>query len=206
MGTVIRKQPNSHGTYRYIRNVDETVYPTSDWLRNPDVSGLANVPEIYWKVEGSPETVVEMSMTEKEGVNSKAQDQGNIMIAGMFAFEKPGVCRNRWLGFGVSKSSNTIPYVVPAPIKVTALTFTNQKDGVDADIAIYKNNSELYVWEIRNKRFAWRNEGLHALTFEPGDYIGVYVKDQGDDPKNIIVTLHYTSFTHKVGEGGSSTL
>ena len=46
-----------------------------------------------------------------------------------------------------------------------------------------------------------------AIAIKYGcDYIGVFLRDQGDDARNVIVTLHYTTWSHEVGEGGSSTL
>jgi len=204
MGNVIKKTANSHGTYRYIRHVNVSNYPTADWLQDPDVSGVASVKERYWKVSGS--TVVEMDATEKLAVDTDITDNNNPVVAGTLGFEKNNLCRNKWLGFGSSKSSNAIPYIIPCPMKITAITFTNAINGVDTDIQIYRNGTLLYTWELRDKRWAWLTQGLHTLSFDVGDRIGVYLKDRGTDPRNVIVTLHYTSWHHEVGEGGSATL
>ena len=204
MATVIRKTPDSHGRYRVINGIDVANYPSADWLHNPDFSGVATVPEKYWKHDTG--AVVEMTQPEKDAVDSSVSDSLNPVLAGTLGFEKSNLCRNKWLGFGSSKSSNIIPYVIPCPMKITAITFTNAINGVDTDIEIYKNGTLLYTWSIVDKRWAWKTEGLHTLTFEVGDRIGIYLKDRGTDPRNVIVTLHYASWYHTVGEGGSSTL
>lgn len=54
-------------TFQYITNADVNAYDTNDWLHNPDVSGLAGVPQKYWKVVA--DTVVEMDANEKAVVD-----------------------------------------------------------------------------------------------------------------------------------------
>ena len=204
MGTVVKKTANAHGTYRVLRNVDISNYPSADWLHDPDLSGVINVPEKFWKNDSG--SIVEMTQGEKDTVIGKLTDVENPILAGTLGFEKNNLCRNKWLGFGSSKSSNVIPYISPCPMRITAITFVNAINGADTDVEIHKNGTKLYTWEVLNKRWAWKTEGLHTLTFETGDRIGIYLKDRGTDPRNVIVTLHYASWYHNVGEGGSSTL
>ena len=204
MATVIKKTADAHGQYRVINGINVSDYPSADWLHNPDFGVVANVPSIYWKYESN--AVVEMTQPEKDAVDSAIVDSGNPILAGTLGFEKNNLCRNKWLGFGSSKSSNVIPYVSPCPMRITALTFANAINGADTDIEIYKNGTKIYTWEVLDKRWAWKTEGLHALTFETGDRIGIYLSDRGTDPRNVIVTLHYASWYHNVGEGGGTTL
>ncbi len=58
MGSVINKS-----TYEYRESVHSPDYPTADWLHNPDVSALSEVPREFWIVDGS--TVREMTEAEK---------------------------------------------------------------------------------------------------------------------------------------------
>ena len=206
MATVIKKTPDQHGHYRVIYNVDLSNYPSANWLHDPDFSGVTGVLSRYWKVGGSPEAVLEMTQGEKDAVDADGQDSANVPIAGTLAFEKNGKCKDKWLGFGAAKSSDLVPFVLPMPIKLSALSFTNMVDNVDTDVEIYRNGTKIYTWEIRDKRYAWKTQGMFTLTFDAGDRLGIFLKDQGDDPKQAIVVLHYTTLTHVVGEGWSSTL
>lgn len=204
MATVIKKTADQHGHYRIIRNVNLGDYPSADWLHDPDFSGVVGAPTKYWKVSGS--SVVEMSQSEKDAVDDDANDIANVSVAGTLAFEKSGYCRNRWLGFGSSKSSNSIPYIAAHRMVITAITFSNATNSVETDIEIYRNGLKIHTWEVRNKRWAWKAQGLHTVTFDPGDKVGVYLRDKGTDPRHVIVTLHYTIWSQQVGEGGSSIL
>lgn len=206
METVIKLTPDSHGIYRYVRNVDVSLYPETDWLHNPDLTAVGAVPQKYWKVSGSPLSVLEMSAGEKAAIDDDEKEHLNTSVAGTLAFEKSGICKNRWIGFGASKSSNSIPYINPFPMTITALTFTNLKSGADTDIELYKNGIKIHTWEVRDKRWCWLTQGLHSLSFDSGDKISIYLRDKGTDPKHVIVTLHYNFWMHKVGEGGSSVL
>lgn len=204
MSTVIKKTPNNHGQYRVIYEIELPNYPVDDWLHDPDFSTVTDVPQRYWKVDVS--SVVEMDQAEKDAVDSSLHNKANLVGTGLFTFEKDNICRNAWLGLGPSKSSDTTPYIVPVPLKVTAVTFVNNVDGADTDVEIYKNGSLIHTWEIRDKRYAWKTVGLHVLEFLPGDYVGIYLKDRGTDPRNVIITLHYSSWTHEVGEGGAISI
>lgn len=49
-------------------SVNTPDFPTSDWIINPDLSGVSGVPQKYWKVVG--DTVVEMDAAEKAVVDA----------------------------------------------------------------------------------------------------------------------------------------
>lgn len=50
-------------TFQYLVSVNTPDYSESEWIINPDLSGVAGVPEIFWKVVG--DSVVEMTQEEK---------------------------------------------------------------------------------------------------------------------------------------------
>jgi len=60
-------------TLEYIPSANTPDYPDSDWIINPDVSQVINVPRKYWKLDG--ETPIEMSEEEKSQVDL---DKANI--------------------------------------------------------------------------------------------------------------------------------
>lgn len=55
-------------TKQYFMSVNTPDYPESDWIINPDLSAVANVPAKYWKIDG--DSVVEMTTTEKSQVEA----------------------------------------------------------------------------------------------------------------------------------------
>lgn len=63
MATVINRT-----TLTLIHSANTPDYPTSEWVINPDLSSLTNVPNFYWKIVG--DSVVEMSVAEKSVVDA----------------------------------------------------------------------------------------------------------------------------------------
>ena len=51
-------------------------FPTAQWIINPDLSALTNVPTKYWKIVG--DTVVEMNSGEKAAVDNQYLTQSGI--------------------------------------------------------------------------------------------------------------------------------
>lgn len=73
MGHVVNKT-----TVEYKHSVNTPDYDIADWLINPDLSGVSGVPQKYWKIEGSPLAVLEMSQAEKDVVD------GNVVASGVY--------------------------------------------------------------------------------------------------------------------------
>lgn len=205
MGSVISKTIGSDKRYRFLPSVNETDFATADWERNPDVSGVSSTPRKYWKYDGS-NVVAEMSQAEKDAVEIFIADAQNPIVAGTLGFEKNNICRNKWLGFGAGKPSNVTPFVVPCQMQITALTFINTNNSVETDVEVYKNGTKIYTWEVRDSRWAWKTAEMSTLAFSPGDRIGVFLRDKGTNPRNCIVTIHYTTTQTLVGEGSQPTL
>jgi hypothetical protein len=63
MATVFNRTTN-----QLIQSVNTPDYPVLDWIINPDLSALSNVPQKYWKVVG--DAVIEMSAAEKTAVDA----------------------------------------------------------------------------------------------------------------------------------------
>jgi hypothetical protein len=192
--TTLEYLPSAH-----TPNLDPAV-----WIINPDVSLLSSVSKKYWKING--DSVEEMSPAEKSAVDNDISNSQNVNSAGTLIFEKGGWARNKWLGIGSNKFSDKVPYVIPTNMTVTCLTFVNSVNSVEADVEIYKNGSKIYTWELRDRRWAWQSEGLFNLSFVPGDKLSIFLKDQGTNPKDVIITIHYRVTQHDIGQGGGSSL
>ena len=55
-------------TLQYLESVNTPDYPSVDWVINPDISAVLNVPHKYWKLSGT--NVVEMTLAEKSAVDA----------------------------------------------------------------------------------------------------------------------------------------
>jgi hypothetical protein len=55
-------------TKQLIESANTPLYSSLDWVINPDLSLLTNIPQKYWKVSG--DSVVEMSAQEKAAVDA----------------------------------------------------------------------------------------------------------------------------------------
>lgn len=206
MANAIRKTADAQGIFQYVESINTPDYPTVDWEIDPDVSGVSGVNRDHWKYDGS-NVVAEMTQPEKDAVDDAlAALNAAQTVAGTLAFEKNGRCKNKWLGFGIGKPSNATPYISPCSMQITAVTFMNNANGADTDVEIYKNGIIIHTWEVRDKRWAWTTQDVYTLTFEAGDRIGVFLRDRGTDPRNCIVTMHYTTTSQQTGEGGATSL
>lgn len=205
MASVISKTPNEYGVYRFLENINVASFNATDWVHNPDVSLLVNIPIQYWKYDGI--NVVEMTATEKAFVDISTTVSTNE--TGSMEFAKRERASNAWLrsGGGLMQPSNKQPLIVFDTGVVTGLTFSNLVDGVNVDIIIYKNSVELYTWEIRNKRYAFKTNGLASMQFETGDTISIYIKQVGTiEATWAMVNIEYKYTIQTTGEGGAATL
>lgn len=55
-------------TKQYLKSVNTPNYSEVDWVVNPDLSSVQNVPTKYWKIDG--DTVSEMNQSEKDAVDN----------------------------------------------------------------------------------------------------------------------------------------
>lgn len=62
MATVINRTDKS---LLYFVNAD--AYSSTDWIIDPDLSAVENIPQMYWKIDG--DSVIEMSDSEKTAVD-----------------------------------------------------------------------------------------------------------------------------------------
>jgi len=206
MTTVISKTANSSGIFRYLENIIDTSFDTSDWERNPDISGVVNIPRKFWKYDGT-NRVVEMPITEKNIVSFAETVTSNEI--GSMEFAKRGKCANIWLraGGGIMQPSNQQPLILFNAGVVTGLTFSNLKDNVDLDILFYKNNALEYTWEVRNSRFAYKTNNLLGFQFDTGDRISIYTQEVGTIvPEFVMLNIQYRYTLQINNEGSSPTI
>lgn len=132
------------------------------------------------------------------------------VVGGTISFMNDKVTSNKWLTINGTpgSTSDVTPAVIPFNAVIFALAFTNTINSSGTDIEIYKNGSLLFTWEIRTKRYAYKTNGLSAVTFAAGDALSVYARDVSGsaDPDDPVIHIHYSFTDGTTGEGGSATL
>ncbi len=140
---------------------------------------------------------------------SKANIEGKTTA--LPSFMNNGITKDKWLALDGSMSpSNELPAVIAFRSSIASLVFINKNDDADTDIEIYKNGVLDFTWEIRNKRWTYKTNGLTTISFNAGDKISCFAKSvtsgTGVDPSSVILDVVVRSTSSITGEDGSSTL
>jgi hypothetical protein len=137
---------------------------------------------------------------------------------GFISFWNDGGTENKWLRqennhtepSGPFNEKKRMPYIWPFAGKVNALTFIVKNEpakGANVDIEIYRNYSLIFTWQVRNRKWASKSNGLTSLTFAAGDRLAVFAKKVNDLEKadSVVFNLFYT-FTDNVQQeiGGTN--
>ena len=69
--------------------------------------------------------------------------------------------------------SNENPFMVPFDVEVTALSFINEKDGIDVDLQLRVNGIITFTWSLTNTRRAIKTNGLGGLGIVAGDTLSL---------------------------------
>lgn len=130
------------------------------------------------------------------------------VVGGTVAFFNDGATNNKWLkvGDGQVLTSDRAPVILPFDAVIYALTFTNKADNVDVNFEIYKNGTIHYTWTLNGKRWAYKTNGLSAVTFSAGDQMSVFATSSGTSPNNPLIVIHFSFLNANQSEGGSGTL
>lgn len=207
MASVFNKYTGEYVASAHLPNYN------ADWIVNPDVSQLIadNVPRRYWKAvlldeEEQVWVVGEMTQEEKDAVDAAQSNKANNTVAGQFTFETDGIARDKWLGIGSRKTSDVAPYVVPQPIRISAITFVNTNDEADVDVELFVNGVQVLVWEVRNSRWAYKAVDLYSLQLNAGDRLSLFCRDAGDNAADVLITVHYHVTGRTIAENSGATL
>ena len=147
---------------------------------------------------------------------SKAAIEGKVSV--LPTFLNNGLTKNRWLALdGAMSASNSLPAVTAYDSKLSGLTFVNGNNNADTDLEFYKNGILVFTWYVRNKKYAYKTDGLSGVSFLQGDRISCFAKQTADhssqggdgtgvDPTSVIVFVNVQTVNSVTGEGGAPTL
>ena len=137
-------------------------------------------------------------------VQSAIEESKTSVVGSMFQtlFENNGTSSNIWLNYGANPaSSNSVFTLMPFNCKLVACSFTNAASSADLDIQVNIANqgsgntvNRTIIFQVRNDRvatFSFPNSSNSNLLLNQGDKVGVYIKDQGDNANDPVVTLYF---------------
>ena len=124
-----------------------------------------------------------------------------------------GTVNNKWLNLvGANTPSNNSPGILSSNCKLRSITYTNSNNDTGCDIEVYKNGLTVpfivFTWQIRDSRYAWKTNGLDAITFSAGDRCRVFIKGIGGqtNPSKAVVILTFVNTDDILGEGAANII
>lgn len=190
----------NRNTLEFLRSVNTPDYDPEDWIINPDISNVENVPHRYWKLEG--ETPVKMSEAEKQAVDdtivenmitSKRVSVGDTFEV-LFADDRNNI-QNRWLGLTGNNNifSNETPAIVGWKSKLVSVDWSNNNDVVDFELQIHggiTGNSNLKYSSRIQSKIAYIQNIEENVIFEAGEQLAAYVKRINNNrPRRAVLKL-----------------
>jgi len=125
-------------------------------------------------------------------------------------FINNGATKDKWLALdGSFSSSEKIPCVMLYDCYLSGITYSNDSDGSDSDLQVFKNGiligNIVYTFPIRNKKTAWKNNIGTAVQLNAGDRISAYFSSipGGVTPNSVFVDFHFIIRNNNSGEGGT---
>ena len=143
-------------TCEHLKSVNTPDYPIEDWVINPDLSSLSDIPTKYWKCEG--DLVLEMTQGEKDVVDATIEAEqasrrnGFIMDHAFHDNNKPYADNSS----SVYKAAAIFMWpgsnIVGIPKQASTVI---RKIGNDAGIRIYDSTNDVIVAEysVTNEDF-----------------------------------------------------
>jgi hypothetical protein len=133
-------------------------------------------------------------------------------ITHQMAFTKNGSITNAWMSYYENSiPSNNVHGIVPWKSKLIGITFSNTYSSRDVDIKVYvagdgDGNSPLtkaLEWQLRNVRVAYKTDFSPDILFDAGDKVAIFMSDQGSNPHDPVIVLHFQVTTDATTGSGS---
>lgn len=110
-----------------------------------------------------------------------------------------GELKNKWMENEDSHiESNQTPNIFKYESRLVGIDYQNKKKNSDPIILIAISDygagntiSRSYKWTLNNVRVAMKTNQFTGFTINAGDKMAVYVKDNGGDPRDLVVTMDF---------------
>lgn len=164
-----------------------------DYLKYPDrafnVRFESNPERVNGFVSKNVQQAIEESRSGFEGKGFQVSFVGN------------GPVKNEWLQQEDQNiESNQTPDIFKYTARLVGIDFSNENQNADTIIMIaikdnpYNNINTIdrsYKWTINNARSAARTNQVTGFIVNPGDLMSVYVKDNGGDPSDMVISMDF---------------
>lgn len=129
-------------------------------------------------------------------------------------FSYDSKAKNVWLGVGSSSvESNQAFCVFPWSCQLIAITFSNFQVGADIDLELRSfpqasspaSATLKFTWVLRNIRSARNSNISPAVTFNVGDNLGIFARDQGTDVDHCYVACFFRVIDLTSGSGTNNS-
>lgn len=152
-------------TLAYKTSVNTPDYSETEWIINPDLSGVSEVPQKYWKIVG--DDVVEMDQAEKDAVDAAIAEQARLAVESMLKTEVLPADYSGRLNVSCKAKDMTITTII------TDLNVTDQTVVV-ADTTLTKYVLISLVYDLATDSFHIRafekTDGVYA-SLDPDEYL-----------------------------------
>lgn len=120
---------------------------------------------------------------------------GRVGSINQSQFFGQGSVSNKWLALGASsKTSDKVPYVVTHDRDITGFTFSNDSNSFSTILEVYKNGISpgdmIFTTTITNK-LTISKTNITRIPISHGDRISVFLKNNGANPSDPVVTINY---------------
>ena len=185
MASFFARNPGLYGTYEYRPTGHTPDFDLTDWIKNPDMSGVSSVPPKYRKPDG--DNVVEMTQLEKDAVDAAiaAAEKAALdaEIVNNLIVDKPGA-----VSTAVSQATRDNPVWTdplsgeygPPPMMQTLINRRELYGDQDTENPVWIDNFDGALVRIQNLetihgKLGWHNQQIvESSYFRPNDMMIYY--------------------------------
>lgn len=91
---------------------------------------------------------------------------------------------NKWLSAIKDTGSDLSKYQIPFKGKISAITYSNINNNVNAQVELYKNNILVYIMTINNSKRKILTNISQNIIFEVGDELSCFLRKTGGNLSN----------------------
>lgn len=128
------------------------------------------------------------------------------------SFIDNGSNTNEWLKlYGENIPSSQTFGILPFDCKLIGITWSNRYPNRDTEVELWVSGegdgtikTRVYSLPIIDKRYIYKTDFDPEILFDAGDKVGVYAKDTGSNPNDVVVTLYFRVTSNDTGSGGEN--
>lgn len=129
----------------------------------------------------------------RANISINGDDGGVAGYLWQMDFAKDSSSSNYWLDNGAKGIASSQTFEIGIwKSKLVGASWSNRQDSVEVDVKIYVSSendgispkTKIYEWQIRNSRVCRKTNFSPDVIIEAGDKVGVFISDQGTNPRD----------------------